>query len=98
MNRTSTARFFRLYGIILVLLVLVAALRILQPRALGMANVLNLARQMSIPALLSAGQTLVILTAQIDLSVGSVLGLDGVVAAGVLRGTTSPTIARGAGL
>ena len=98
MNRTSAARFFRLYGMILVLIVLVAALRVLQPRALGMANVLNLARQISITALVSAGQTLVILAAQIDLSVGSVLGLAGVVAAGVLRDTDSAAMAVAAGL
>src|SRR5207247_8817524 len=87
MNRPPAARFSRLYGMILVLIVLVTALRILQPRALGMANVLNLERQISITALVSAGQTLVILAAQIDLSVGSVLGLAGVVAAGVMRDT-----------
>jgi ribose/xylose/arabinose/galactoside ABC-type transport system permease subunit len=82
----------------LVLVVLLVALGMLQPRALNVTNVLNLARQISITALVSAGQTLVILAAQIDLSVGSVLGLAGVIAAGVLRDTGSATLAVLAGL
>jgi len=98
MNRAGLALFFRLYGMLLVLIVLIAALGILQPRALNPTNVLNLARQISITALASAGQTLVILAAQIDLSVGSVLGLAGVVAAGVLRDSGSAPLAVAAGL
>jgi ribose transport system permease protein len=77
---------------------LIVALGILQPRALNPTNVLNLARQISITALVSAGQTLVILAAQIDLSVGSVVGLAGVIAAGVLRDSGSAVLAVLAGL
>ncbi|MGA2795366.1 MAG: ribose ABC transporter permease [Roseiarcus sp.] len=98
MRNPSVARFLRLYGMALVLVVLLVALGMLQPRALNVTNVLNLARQISITALVSAGQTLVILAAQIDLSVGSVLGLAGVIAAGVLRDTGSATLAVLAGL
>lgn len=97
-KRAALARFLRVYGMLLVLIVLVAALGILQPRALTPTNSLNLARQISITALVSAGQTLVILAAQIDLSVGSVLGLAGVIAAGVLRDSGSAALAILAGL
>ena len=97
-NRAALARFLRLYGMLLVLIILIAALGILQPRALNPTNILNLARQISITALVSAGQTLVILAAQIDLSVGSVVGLAGVIAAGVLRDSGSALLAVSAGL
>jgi ribose/xylose/arabinose/galactoside ABC-type transport system permease subunit len=97
-NRAALAGFLRLYGMLLILIVLIVALGILQPRALNPTNVLNLARQISITALVSAGQTLVILAAQIDLSVGSVLGLAGVIAAGVLRDSGSAVLAVLAGL
>jgi ribose/xylose/arabinose/galactoside ABC-type transport system permease subunit len=97
-NRAALAGFLRLYGMLLILIVLIVALGILQPRALNPTNVLNLARQISITALVSAGQTLVILAAQIDLSVGSVVGLAGVIAAGVLRDSGSAVLAVLAGL
>jgi ribose/xylose/arabinose/galactoside ABC-type transport system permease subunit len=81
------ARFLRIYGMVLVLVILFSILGIAQPRVLGMTNLINLARQISITALLSAGQTVVILSANIDLSVGAVLGLAGVFSAGVLQKT-----------
>ena len=84
MNSTVT-RFLRLYGMVLVLVVLFSILGIAQPRVLGTTNLINLARQISITALLSAGQTIVILSANIDLSVGAVLGLAGVFSAGQKR-------------
>jgi ribose/xylose/arabinose/galactoside ABC-type transport system permease subunit len=47
-------------------------------------NLLNVLRQNAFTAILAAGSTFVILTAGIDLSVGSVVGLTGVTCAGVL--------------
>jgi ribose transport system permease protein len=48
------------------------------------ANLSNVLRQNAFTAILAAGMTFVILTAGIDLSVGSVVGLSGVVCADVL--------------
>jgi ribose transport system permease protein len=48
------------------------------------ANLANVLRQNAFIAILAAGMTFVILTGGIDLSVGSVVGLSGVVAAGLL--------------
>jgi ribose transport system permease protein len=47
-------------------------------------NLANLARQVAIFGIIAVGQLLVILTAGIDLSVGSVLGLSGCVTAQML--------------
>jgi ribose transport system permease protein len=71
------------YGIVIAFLVLCVALAVLTPTFLTSGNLLNVGRQVSIVAILAAGQTFVILTAGIDLSVGSVLALAGAVAAGV---------------
>lgn len=57
---------------------------ILSPRFLTSSNLLNVFRQTSINAIIAAGMTFVILTAGIDLSVGSILGFSGAVAAGML--------------
>ena len=51
---------------------------------LAPGNVVNVLRQISVNAILAAGQTFVIITAGIDLSVGSLIALSGVLMAGVL--------------
>ena len=63
------------HGILLALIILIAVGAALSPHFLTIANVTNVARQASIVGILGVGMTFVILTAGIDLSVGSVLGL-----------------------
>ncbi len=63
----------------LVVLVLGAALSLVSPHFLSMHNIWNLMDQMVVLGIASLGATLVILTAGIDLSVGSVLGMTGIV-------------------
>lgn len=53
---------------------------IMSPRFLTSNNLLNVFRQTSINAIIAAGMTFVILTAGIDLSVGSTLGFSGAIA------------------
>ena len=74
----------RRYGIVLAFLVLMAVLSVLSPAFLAVSNLFNVAQQVSINAIMAAGMTFVILTAGIDLSVGSVLALSGAVMAGLL--------------
>ena len=62
-------------GIVVVLALLILVTGILEPRFLEAANLRNLALNASIFAILAAGQTLVLITRNVDLSVGSVLGL-----------------------
>jgi len=52
-------------------------------------NLFNIARQASITGIIAVGMTFVILTGGIDLSVGSVLAVSGIVAAYVYKGGTS---------
>ena len=70
-------RIWRDYGSLLGLLVIGAVLSLLSDRFLTTSNVINVARQVSINAIVSAGMTLVIITGGIDLSVGSTIALTG---------------------
>src|SRR5213083_728379 len=67
------------------LLSLCCVLWILSPYFLTVSNLLNIAEQTSIIAIVAVGMTFVILTAGIDLSVGSVLAFAGVVMASALH-------------
>ncbi|MGL4417038.1 MAG: ribose ABC transporter permease, partial [Plesiomonas shigelloides] len=66
---------------LIALLVLIAVVSFLNPNFFMLDNLLNILRQTSVNAIIAVGMTLVILTAGIDLSVGSVLALCGAVAA-----------------
>ena len=70
---------------------------ILTPHFLTVSNLLNVLEQTSINAVIAVGMTVVILSAGIDLSVGSVLALSGVVMATLLQQGwgTLPAIATG---
>ena len=56
-------------------------------------NMINVLRQIAVNAILATGQTFVIITAGIDLSVGSLIALTGVLMAGVMSG--HPNVAVG---
>lgn len=65
---------------------------LLEPRFLDPTNLFNVMRQISITGLIALGMTFVILTAGIDLSVGSILALAGIIAAAVAKGSTGNTL------
>jgi ribose/xylose/arabinose/galactoside ABC-type transport system permease subunit len=65
---------------------LVVVFALLHPNFLSAFNLLNVLRQVSISGLIAIGMTFVILTAGIDLSVGSLVALCGLVGAYVAKG------------
>jgi len=71
-------------GGLIVLLVLFGALTLFADEFLTGDNMANLARQVAVFGIIAVGQLLVIITAGIDLSVGSVLGLTGCITAELL--------------
>lgn len=78
-------------GILVVLIVLVALMVVIAPNFATVTNLLNIARSISINAILAAGMTFVILAAGIDLSVGSTLAVAGVASViTALAGLPSP--------
>lgn len=86
------ARFWDRWGILAVLLVLTVFMVLVAPNFTTMSNGFNIARAVSINAVLAAGMTLVILTAGIDLSVGSIVGVSGVVSILLWNAGTGPVI------
>jgi len=85
-------------GGLIVLLVLFGAMTLASDEFLTGNNMANLARQVAIFGIIAVGQLLVILTAGIDLSVGSVLGLSGCVTAQLLVDGTPVIVAILAGM
>jgi ribose/xylose/arabinose/galactoside ABC-type transport system permease subunit len=75
----------RQFGTLLGLIGLCMVLWILSPHFLTVSNLLNVAQQTSINAIIAVGMTFVIITAGIDLSVGSLVALAGVVLASLLH-------------
>ena len=81
----------------LFLIVLMLLFAIVEPRFLSSINLFNVMRQVSITGLLAVGMTFVILTAGIDLSIGSLVAFAGLVAAAVSKGGVSNRFTVGAG-
>ena len=76
-------------GILVALGLLILVTAILEPRFVETNSLRNLALNASIFAILAAGQTLVLITRNVDLSVGSVLGLSAYLAGDLLSGNQS---------
>jgi inositol transport system permease protein len=76
---------FRKYGIFLVFIAMLIVASFLSPAFLSKTNLINVVRQMSVVGLISLGVTGVIVSAGIDLSSGSVVGLSAVVAASLAQ-------------
>ena len=74
------ARWWDRVGILVVLAALVVFMAVFAPNFARVDNLLNIARSISVNAILAAGMTFVILTGGIDLSVGSIIAVSGVVA------------------
>lgn len=93
-----TRELLRRYGMVLAFALLMIALSVLSGSFLTVSNILNIARQVSINAIIAAGMTFVILTGGIDLSVGSVLAFSGAIMAGLLSTGRPVVVAIAAGL
>ena len=86
------------FGFYIALVILIAVFAILSPAFLTVSNGINILQQTSTIGIMAVGQTLVILAGGIDVSVGSVLGLGGMVAAMAIRDLGfSPLAAMAAG-
>jgi ribose transport system permease protein len=87
-NKTRLLKYckenFFILSRILSILILIIFLSIISPQFLGWNNILNIFRQASLQFLISAGLTLVIITAGIDLAVGAILGLSACLSASLI--------------
>jgi rhamnose transport system permease protein len=92
-----TARVFRIResGIIAVLLLFVAVTSAVQPRFLSSSNIQFVLVNTTVFALLALGETMVVVSRNVDLSVGSVLGLSAYVSSslfGSVHGISVPVV------
>ncbi len=85
-------------GPLLGLIALCALVSILSPVFLTTSNLMNVLVQAAVASILAAGVNFAILTGGIDLSVGSLLGLIGVLIAAVFKSTGSVFLAVATGL
>ena len=87
MTRTSVSykSTIKRFQSLIALVVLCIVLSLLTDKFFTTANGLNVLRQIAVNVCIATGMTLVVLTAGIDLSVGSVLALCGAVMAGLLK-------------
>jgi rhamnose transport system permease protein len=96
-SRRLTERVFRAResGIIAVLVVFVAVTTIIEPRFLSQQNIHFVLINTTIFALLAVGETMVVVSRNVDLSVGSVLGLSAFLSArlfGQVHGIPIPVV------
>jgi ribose transport system permease protein len=89
MNVHTLGRIANDFRAVIILIAFALVLGIINPTFLKLGNITNILDQSSVNALLAAGLTIVILTGGIDISVGSILGFTGAVAAIMLSAHVS---------
>ena len=83
-NKKNVGSILGEYGAFIALALLVVVLSVIEPSFRAPSNLMNLLRQASFNGLIAFGMTLVILSAGIDLSVGSVFALSAIICAELL--------------
>jgi ribose transport system permease protein len=92
-KRQVVDEIFVKWGIYIALLLLVILMALIAPNFFSIKNGLNIAQAVSINAVVASGMTVVILTAGIDLSVGSIVAASGVATVLLLNGGVPTVIA-----
>src|SRR5262245_35845585 len=89
---TKVKHFMGDYGILVIFALVFVYLSIFAENFLDVDNLTNVVRQSSIIGFIALGMTYVMITAGIDLSVGSVVGLVGVIVAMAAPGTGNAVV------
>ncbi|GFI10655.1 ribose import permease protein RbsC [Lachnospiraceae bacterium] len=84
--------FARKYGILIVLVAMWSILMIVSPTFRTTKNAVNILRQVSVNGIIAIGMTFVIMTGGIDLTVGSLVAVAGVVSGSILVANPSNVI------
>ena len=85
MKNDSLKRYIRSYALFIIFLGMCAVFAVCSPTFLQMNNLINVLRSISINGILAIGMTLVIITAGIDLSIGPLVAITGVVSSMILE-------------
>lgn len=91
-KKKGTVGFGNLLVLIVTMILMFIIFSALSPHFLTLHNMLNLLQQVCVLGIVSAGVTLVVLSGNLDLSVGSILALSGIFTAWFIKLTSSWTI------
>lgn len=91
--KTKVSHYSQKFSIYIVLVALFIVCSMLSPYFLNSNNLINVSRQLSVGILIAYGEMLLIISGFLDLSVGSVLALAGVMSVSVYQKTGSMTAA-----
>lgn len=98
LSNLDFAQIYRKYGTVLIFIGICILASLLSPTFLTEANLTNVLRQVVVVSLLACGVTFIIILGHIDVSLGSVLALCGVIATSVMAMTGSVILAVCAGV
>ncbi len=93
-KKMSGGEFFKKYGIVVVLLALIAFFTIMRPTFILPDNLLEIMRQVSFTGIIAVGMTFCLLTGGLDLSVGSNMAF-GVMIAGIFMAAAPIPVGEG---
>lgn len=89
MRNKHLGKFIEKYSIFIVLAVMILLCSVLSDKFLSLNNIKNVARQLSVSIIIAYGEMLLVIAGLIDLSVGSVLALSGVLSIAAYQHTES---------
>ena len=84
---------YRLFGVIVALLLMILTLSIMTDKFFTYLNIMNILRQVSIAGIAAFGVTFTVLLGGLDISIGSVQGLVGILCSMILVKTNNPYVA-----
>lgn len=87
--KTNVTHYLQKFSIYIVLAVLFIACSLISPYFLQSSNLVNVMRQLCVGILIAYGEMILIISGFLDLSVGSVLALSGVLSVSVYQSTQS---------
>jgi len=90
-KRHTVLRFFRKYGTLVALGLTVLIFALFAPRFVSLLNFFNISRQIAVLFILGVAQTYALIDGEIDLSIGHVAGVAGIMAAGA-QSAGAPTM------
>ena len=83
-RKVFDAEFIRKYGILMVLVIMWVIMLAVSPTFRTVSNAVNILRQVAVNGILAIGMTFVIMTGGIDLTVGSLVAVAGVISGSIL--------------
>ncbi|AWX15174.1 sugar ABC transporter permease [Mergibacter septicus] len=95
-GKKDLVAFFERFGVLIFLFLLIIFFQLQNSAFLSERNIFNILTEVSIFGIMAVGMTFVILTAGIDLSVGSILAVCAIFAAHIIKGSNTVTVEVGA--